>query len=90
VGQHAGMYVSGERARCLHEVILQKGFACHNCGSVSFIIRDAQWATMGSPALDVDLRCASCGTRATVSLSLQEARRCGFDDPYEGVRQDVS
>jgi hypothetical protein len=84
------MYVSGERARCLHEVILQKGFACHSCGSVSFILRDAQWATMGPPGLDVDLRCASCGTRATVSLSLQEARRCGFDDPYEGVRQDVS
>ena len=84
------MYLSGERARCLHEVILQKGFSCHSCGSVSFIVRDAHWATMGSPVLDVDLRCASCGTRATVSLSLQEARRCGFDDPYEGVRQDVS
>ena len=84
------MYVFGERARCLREVILQKGFACHNCGSVSFIVRGAQWATIESPALDVDLICASCGTRATVSLSLQEARRCGFDDPYEGVRQDVS
>jgi hypothetical protein len=36
------------------------------------------------------LICASCGTRATVSLSLQEARRCGFDDPYESVRQDAS
>jgi hypothetical protein len=84
------MYVSGERAQCLHEVILQKGFACHNCGSVSFIVRDAQWAMMVSPALDVDLRCASCGTRDTVSLSSEEARRCGFDDPYEGVRKDVS
>jgi len=84
------MYLSGERARCLHEVILQKGFACQNCGSVSFIVRGAQWATIGSPALDVDLICASCGTRATVSLSLLEARRCGFDDPYEGVHQDVS
>jgi DNA-directed RNA polymerase subunit RPC12/RpoP len=79
------MNVSGERARCLHEVILQKGFVCHNCGSVSFIIRDAQWATMASPALDVDLRCASCGTRATVSLSSEAATRCGFDDPYEGL-----
>jgi len=84
------MYVSGERARCLHEVILQKGFACHNCGSVSFIVRGAQWATIESPALDVDLICASCGTRATVSLSSEEARRCGFDDPYEGLGQDVS
>jgi hypothetical protein len=81
------MYVSGERAQCLHELIVHKGFACHNCGSLSFIIRDAQWATMGAPALDVDLRCASCATRATVSLSLQEARRCGFDDPYEGLGQ---
>ena len=84
------MYLSGERARCLHEVILQKGFSCHNCGSVSFIVRVAQWATIGSLALEVDLRCANCGTRATVSLSSEDARRCGFDDPYEGVGQDVS
>jgi DNA-directed RNA polymerase subunit RPC12/RpoP len=80
------MYVSGEHARCLREVLLQKGFACHNCGSVSLIIRDAQWATMGSLALDVDLRCVNCGTRATLSLSSEDARRCGFDEPYEGVR----
>ena len=86
----AGMYPSGERAQCLRQVIVQKRFACHTCGSASFIIRDAQWATIESPALDVDLICASCGTRATVSLSLQEARRCGFDDPYQGVHQDVS
>ena len=33
------------------------------------------------PALDVDLRCANCGTVATIALSLEEARRCGFDDP---------
>jgi len=84
------MYVSGERAQCLHEMIVQKGFDCHNCGSVSFIVSGAQWATMGSPALDVDLRCANCGTRATVSLSAEDARRCGFDDPYDGVGQDVS
>ena len=84
------MYVSGQQASCLRQLILQKEFACHSCGSGSFIVRDAQWATMGSPALDVDLRCASCGTRATVALSLQEARRCGFDDPYEGLGQDVS
>jgi len=84
------MYISGERARCLREVILQKGFACHNCGSVSFIVRGAQWATTGSPALDVDLRCANCGTKATVSLSSEEARRCGFDDPYEGLGQNAS
>jgi hypothetical protein len=77
------MYVSGERAQCLHEVILHKGFDCQNCGSVSFIVSGAQWATMGSPALAVDLRCANCGTRATLSLSAQDARRCGFDDPYE-------
>jgi len=80
------MYVSGEHARCLREVLLQKGFACHNCGSVSFIVRDAQWATMGSLALDVDLRCVNCGTRATLSLSSEDARQCGFDEPYEGVR----
>jgi hypothetical protein len=35
----------------------------------------------GSPALEVALRCANCGTRDTVSLSPVEARRCGFDEP---------
>jgi uncharacterized Zn finger protein len=62
-------------------VIMQKGYACQSCGSASFIIRGAQWSTMGSPALEVDLRCASCGAGDTVSLSVEEARRCGFDEP---------
>ena len=77
----AGTYPSGERAQCLRQAVLQKPFACHTCGSVSFIIRDAQWSTMESPTRDVALRCANCGTTDTVSLSLVEARRCGFDDP---------
>ena len=75
------MYPSGERAQCLRQVILQKRFVCHTCGSASFIIRDARWSTMESPTLEVDLRCANCGTTDTVSLSLVEDRRCGFDDP---------
>jgi RNase P subunit RPR2 len=75
------MYPSGERAQCLRQVILQKRFACHKCGSASFIIRDARFSTMESSTLDVDLRCANCGTMDTVSLSLVEARRCGFDEP---------
>jgi hypothetical protein len=37
---------------------------------------------MGPPALEVDLRCANCGAEATASLSVEEAMRCGFDDPY--------
>jgi hypothetical protein len=77
----AGMYPSGERAQCLRQAVLQKPFACHTCGSVSFIIRDARWSTMESSPLEVDLRCASCATTDTVSLSLVEARRCDFDDP---------
>ena len=60
---------------------MQKEFACHNCGSGSFIIKSAQWSTTNSLALDVDLSCANCGTGATVPLTLQEARRCGFGDP---------
>ena len=75
------MYPSGERAQALRQVILQKRFACHTCGSASFIIRDARWSTMESSPLDVGLRCANCGTTDTVSLSLVEARRCGFEDP---------
>jgi uncharacterized Zn finger protein len=80
------MYPSGERAQCLRQVIRQKRFACHTCGSEAFIIRDARFSTMESPTmksptLDVDLRCANCGTTDTVSLSVVEARRCGFDEP---------
>jgi DNA-directed RNA polymerase subunit RPC12/RpoP len=75
------MYPSGERAECLRRVTMQKGHACPNCGSGAFIVRGAQWATTSPPALEVDVRCANCGTEATVSLSLQEARRCGFDEP---------
>jgi predicted nucleic-acid-binding Zn-ribbon protein len=75
------MYPSGERAQALRQVILQKRFACHKCGSASFIIKDTRWSTMESPPLDVDLRCANCGTTDTVSLSLMEAWRCGFEDP---------
>jgi hypothetical protein len=77
----AGMYPSGERAQCLRHVIRQKRFACHTCGSASFIIRDARFSTMESPTLDVELRCANCATTDTVSLSLVEARRCGFEEP---------
>jgi hypothetical protein len=77
----AGMYPSGEREQCLRQVILQKRFYCHTCGSASFIIRGARWSEMELPALEVDLRCANCGTTDSVSLSLVEARRCGFDEP---------
>jgi hypothetical protein len=59
-----------------------KGFACENCGSYgSFIIKSVRWATMSPPALEVASTCASCGTVATTPPSLEEARRCGFDDP---------
>ena len=78
---YASMYPSGERAQCLRQVIMQKRFYCHKCGSASFIIREARCSTMDSPQLEVHLRCANCGTTDTVSLSLVEARRCGFDEP---------
>jgi hypothetical protein len=82
------MYVSGERAWCLRQLILEKEFACHNCGSGSFIIKSAQWPMMSPPAPDVDLNCANWGTGATIPLSLEEARGCGFDNPNQGLRQD--
>ena len=80
------MYPSGERAQCLRQVIVQKRFYCHSCGSASFIIRNARWSKMesskmDSPPLEVELRCANCGTTDTVSLSVVEARRCGFEEP---------
>jgi hypothetical protein len=37
---------------------------------------------------DVALKCGNCGTGATtISLLLQEARRCGFEDPDQGLGQ---
>jgi uncharacterized Zn finger protein len=60
---------------------MRKGHACHDCGSESFIIRGARWSAKGSPALEVDLRCANCGTTGTGSVSLEEAKRCGFEVP---------
>jgi hypothetical protein len=76
------MYLSGERAGCVHQLILEREVACDNCGSSgSFIIKSARWSTMSPPTLDVASSCANCGTGATIPLSLEEARRCGFEDP---------
>ena len=75
------MRVSGERAGCVRQVMLGKGFACGNCGSGSFIIKSVRWSTTSPTALEVASNCASCGTGDTTPLSLEEARRCGFDDP---------
>jgi hypothetical protein len=61
--------------------MLGKGFACENCGSRSFIIKSVRWSTTSPTALEVASNCASCGMGAMTPLSLEEAGRCGFDDP---------
>jgi len=77
------MYVSGERAGCLRRLLLGRGVACNNCGSVeSFIIKSTRWSTTSPLALEVASNCANCGAGTTTPLSLQEARRCGFEYPY--------
>jgi hypothetical protein len=74
--------VSGERAWCLRRVILGEGDCCNECGSSGFfIIESAQWTMTSPPRLEVASKRVNCGTGATTSLSLQEAGRCGFDDP---------
>jgi hypothetical protein len=73
--------VSGERAGCVRRVMLGRGFACDNCGSVSFIVKGARWPATGPPALEVAWSCANCTMVSTTPVSLQEAGRCGFDDP---------
>src|SRR5829696_8069908 len=83
------MYVSGERASCLRHLIVAKEFACHECGSGSLIIKGVKSSMMSPPALEVDMRCAKCGAVTTIALSWEEARRCGFDDPNEGLRRDI-
>jgi hypothetical protein len=75
------MYVSGERAWCLRQLILGRGVSSNNCSCGCFIIKSAQWSMRSPPTLDVASKIANCGTGATTQLSLQEARRCGFDDP---------
>jgi hypothetical protein len=56
--------------------------SCENCGSSgAFIIKGARWPATGPPALEVAWSYANCGTVATTPISLQEAGRCGFDDP---------
>ena len=83
----AGMYVSGEQAGCVRQLMLDRGVACHNCGSSgAFIVKSARWSTMSPPTLDIASSCANCGTEARIPLSLEEARRCGFDDPDYGLR----
>jgi transcription elongation factor Elf1 len=61
--------------------MLDKGFACDNCGSGSFIIKSVRWSTTSPTALEVASNCGSCGMGVTTPLSLQEARRCGIDYP---------
>jgi len=62
--------------------MLVRGYACADCDSGAIIIKSARWSTTSPPALEVAANCASCGTGATTPLSLEEARRCGFDAPY--------
>ena len=62
-------------------MMLGRGVACDDCGSTAFIINGARWSPANPPVLEVASNCANCGTGDTTPLSLQEARRCGFDDP---------
>jgi uncharacterized Zn finger protein len=75
------MHVSAERAWCLRRGTLGGGVTCDNCSSGSFIIKSAQWSTTSPPTLGVASSCANCGTEATTPVSLEEARRFGFDNP---------
>jgi hypothetical protein len=81
------MFVSEERKRCLGQVIQEKKlFACHLCNSKTFVIEDAFWPMMAPPhVLNVNLNCADCGAGATIPLSSEDARRCGFSDPEENL-----
>lgn len=72
---------SPENEQGVRQLMLPRGGACHNCGSSgSFIIKSARWSTMSPPTLDVASNCANYGKVATTPLSLEEARRCGFED----------
>jgi hypothetical protein len=75
----------------LRRVMMGRGIACANCGSTgAFIIKGARWSTTKPPELEVASNCAGCGTGATTPVSLDVARRCGFDDPTRSLRQDTA
>jgi hypothetical protein len=67
--------------RLVHEKDL---FACHLCGSKSFVIYDAFWPSKTNPrTLEVQGNCAECDAGALIALSVKDAKRCGFIDPDE-------
>ena len=62
------MYVSGERAWCLRQLLLGRGVCCNECAcSNSFIIESAQWSMPSPSGLEVASKCANCGTGATTT-----------------------
>ena len=62
------MYVSGERAWCLRQLILGRGVSSNNCSSGCFIIKSAQWSMRSPPALEVASKCGNCGTGPRLSF----------------------
>jgi hypothetical protein len=60
------------------------------CFYGSFILEGALWSRTSPPELEVASSRDSCGTGATTPLSPEEARRCRFEGPYQGLHQDTA
>ena len=83
------MYASFDQIGCIEQLINQREqFVCRNCHSITFIVEDAFWATKGTPRtpLWVEGSCAECDMDSPyIVLSVEDAKRCGFSDPDEGL-----
>jgi hypothetical protein len=80
------MYASWDQKRRLQRLIREKEmFVCHNCSSQTFVVYDAFWASKTTPCkLEVQGNCAECEGGASIWLSVEDAKRCGFTDPDVG------
>jgi hypothetical protein len=80
------MCASWDQKRRLERLINEKEmFVCHNCSSEVFVIYDAFWASKATPRkLTVQGNCAKCDAGASIWLSVEDAKHCGFGDPDVG------
>ena len=77
------MYASWDQRRRVEQLVNEKQmYDCHMCPSKTFAIYDAFWPSKTTPrTLEVQGNCAECEVGALLTLSVEDAERCGFIDP---------
>jgi hypothetical protein len=82
------MYASIDHKRRTERLVHEKDlFVCHtDCNSENFVIYGAFWPLKMTPRmLEVQSNCAECDAGASIELSVEDAKRCGFSDPDEDL-----